>query len=474
MLQKIKQILQTDLSPIFKKEFYVFPKLTSFEVKKARKALKVNFVLPKLAKKKQIRPVFTITLFLVIFACGVYLGNQVDFKLISQSQANVLDTVKGWLWFLPQSEQKVISGETFDLKESENPVYAPQTSQEEMIILAVEKAIPAVVTIIISKDVPTYEQYIERQKPFGDSSPFEIQVPKLRQNGTQEQEIGSGSGFIVSKDGLIVTNKHVVYDNKAYYTVFMSDGSFYKAKVLGTDPVQDLALIKIETENEVNKTGQVKQKTFPILTLGDSSKIKIGQTAIAIGNALGEFSNTVSVGVISGTGRTITAEGAGISEILEDILQTDAAINKGNSGGPLLNLRGEVIGVNVAVAEEAQGIGFAVPINEAKIDIKQYQEQGKISRAFLGVRYVEADDSGVLISRGDNVNEPAITPDSAADKAGLKENDIILEVSGEKITPNNTLSKIIRQHYPGQTITLKVMRAQAILTLQAVLGDRTE
>ncbi|MCG2690260.1 PDZ domain-containing protein, partial [Candidatus Parcubacteria bacterium] len=193
-----------------------------------------------------------------------------------------------------------------------------------------------------------------------------------------------------------------------------------------------------------------------------------------IGNALGEFSNTVSVGVISGTGRTITAEGAGISEILEDILQTDAAINKGNSGGPLLNLRGEVIGVNVAVAQEAQGIGFAVPINEAKIDIKQYQEQGEISRAFLGVRYVEADDYGVLISKGDNANEPAITPNSAADKAGLKENDIILEVSGEKLTQEKTLSKIIRKYYPGQTITLKVLRAEITLTLQVTLGNRTE
>ncbi|MBM4177476.1 trypsin-like peptidase domain-containing protein, partial [Candidatus Gribaldobacteria bacterium] len=248
---------------------------------------------------------------------------------------------------------------------------------------------------------------------------------------------------------------------------------------------QDLALIKIDVKNEINSQGQIKTRDFPVLTLGDSSKIKIGQTAIAIGNALGEFSNTVSVGIISGKGRTITAQGAGIAETLEDILQTDAAINRGNSGGPLLNLKGEVIGINVAVAEDAQGIGFAVPINEAKINIKQYQEQGKISRAFLGVRYLEINkakqseralvvDYGALIIRGENINEPAITPGSAADKAGLKEGDIILEVSGEKITENNSLSKIIRQYYPNQTITLKIMRNGSILTLPVVLGDRTE
>lgn len=473
---------------IFKKEFHLFPGLTFFEQRKARKELKVNYFSPQLeGPKRKIRPMFSIALIFVLLFSGVYFFSKVDSEVLPEFEASIIGTIKGWLWFLPPEEAttSLTTSQSFELKESNNPVYSPQTTYEEMIISAVDKAIPAVVSIIISKDVPVYEQYLEKQKPFGDFYPLEIEVPKLKQKGTQEKQVGSGSGFIVSKDGLVVTNKHVVYDEKANYIVFLADGSAFKAIVLGKDPVQDLALIKIDVKNEINSQGQIKTRDFPVLTLGDSSKIKIGQTAIAIGNALGEFSNTVSVGIISGKGRTITAQGAGIAETLEDILQTDAAINRGNSGGPLLNLKGEVIGINVAVAEDAQGIGFAVPINEAKINIKQYQEQGKISRAFLGVRYLEinkaiqnekglAVDYGALIIRGENINEPAITPGSAADKAGLKEGDIILEVSGEKITENNSLSKIIRQYYPNQTITLKIMRNGSILTLPVVLGDRTE
>ncbi len=190
----------------------------------------------------------------------------------------------------------------------------------------------------------------------------------------EKQKVGGGTGFIVSSDGLIVTNKHVVSDKDAEYTVYLSDGKKYKAKVLAVHPVDDLALIKI------NASG------LPTLKLGDSDKIKLGQFVLAIGNALAEFQNTVSFGVISGLKRSITAsdESGGV-ERLEDLIQTDAAINFGNSGGPLINLRGEVIGINTAIAGGAENIGFAIPVNRVKKMIDEFRQRGKIEIPFLGV-----------------------------------------------------------------------------------------
>jgi len=367
--------------------------------------------------------------------------------------------------------------------------YNPQTTQEEAIINVVKNASPAAVSIIISKEVPVYEQYIQTQ-PFGDF--FQIQVPQLRQKGTELQTVGEGTGFIVSSDGMVLTNKHVVSEKGAFYKVVLSNGESFDAKVLATDPLQDLAVIKIQPNNPIKGTasnGAGGQSTstmpkFPVLSFGNSDGVIVGQTAIAIGNALGEFSNSVSVGVISGLGRSITASGGGVSETLENILQTDAAINKGNSGGPLLNLKGEVIGVNVAMAEGAQGIGFAIPANRARRDIRQVIEQGKISYAFLGIRYVlitpeiqQAQklsvDYGALISRGDSDTEPAIVAGSSADKAGLKEKDIILTADGIKISTKNPLSKIIQdQRLPGDKIVFKVLRNSKEITITATLDEK--
>ena len=230
---------------------------------------------------------------------------------------------------------------------------------EQAIVSAVKSASPSVVSIVISKNVPIYEQqYI---------NPFFYQYV---QKGTELQQVGAGSGFIVSSDGLVLTNKHVVQDSSAEYTVFTNDGSKYTAKVLALDPVQDLAVIKIEGFG----------LSFKPLALGNSDEMQIGQTVIAIGNALGQFSNTVSVGVVSGLQRTISASdrSRGFSETLQGIIQTDAAINSGNSGGPLLNLKGEVIGINTAIAEGAQNIGFAIPANMAKKAIQQVASSGKL------------------------------------------------------------------------------------------------
>lgn len=316
--------------------------------------------------------------------------------------------------------------------------YQSQSSQEELIIKVVKEVSPAVVSIM---------------------------------KGERE----GGTGFIVSEDGMILTNKHVVFDEEAEYTVFTNDGRRFSAKVLARDPIQDLAIIKIEQEN---------LQPFSVMKLGDSDKLESGQTVIAIGNALGEFRNTVSVGVISGLGRKITASGGSFVEILEDIIQTDAAINKGNSGGPLLNLRGEVIGINTAMAVNAQSIGFAIPINKAKKDIEQVKTIGKIVYPFLGIRYIlvnekvkqEYDlstDYGALIVDGEPGNS-AIWPDSPAEKAGLQEGDIVLGFDDEKITFENSLAKIIMRYNPGDEVVLKVLRDEQEFYIDIVLDERSE
>ena len=363
-------------------------------------------------------------------------------------------------------------------------------SQEQAVIRAVKKISPAVVSIIISKNLPVFEK--EYVNPFPDFPEFKeffgpgLEIPQYKQKGTKKQEIGGGSGFIISPDGMILTNKHVVADKDAEYTVLTNDGKRYPAKVLARDPVQDLAIVKIETKKSIiGKDGKLHGKPFPTVEIGDSSKLVPGQTVIAIGNALGEFRNTVSVGVISGLGRRITASGGGIVETLEDVIQTDAAINKGNSGGPLLDLNGKVIGINVAMAQGAQSIGFAIPINKAKRDINQIKSQGKIVYPFLGVRYIIITpeikrennlsvDYGALIVRGNKISELAVIPGSPADKAGLKENDIILEVNGEKITTSNSLSKIIQKYNPGDEVTLKVLSRGQEKEIRVKLGERSE
>ncbi len=335
-------------------------------------------------------------------------------------------------------------------------------TQEFFIVDAVKKTNPAVVSIVISKEIPTYEAYIDPSQqvnPFGDLFPgFNFNVPQYRQKGTEKKQIGSGSGFFVSSDGLIVTNKHVVADITALYTVFTNDGKKHIAKIIARDPVMDIAIMKIEGID------------FPSVSFGNSDTLQLGQSVIAIGNALGEFKNTVSVGVISGLSRSVTAgDATGKTELLDHVIQTDAAINPGNSGGPLLDLSGRVIGVNVAVAQGSQNIGFALPINSIKGVIESVKATGKIIRPYLGVRYVAINaevkeknnltvDYGVLVKIGATASDLAVIPGSSADKAGIVENDIILEIDGVKLDDKNSLASIIRQKSVGATIKLKILR----------------
>ncbi len=354
-------------------------------------------------------------------------------------------------------------------------LYKPAQAYEEAVVEAVEGATKSVVSIIISKDVPIIENC--PYNPFGDRSQlFEdffgagFNFSRPCKKGTERKEVGGGSGFIVSENGLIVTNKHVVSDEKAEYTVFNSEGKKYPAKVLAVDPIQDLALIQIEGNN------------FPAAKLGDSDGVKLGQTAIAIGNALSEYSNTVSVGVISGLARTVTASGQGIgTETIRGVLQTDAAINPGNSGGPLLNLRGEVIGINTAMAVDAQSIGFAIPINNAKRAIQSVKNTGKISVPYLGVRFLPVTEEMAkaqklkitegAVLRGSE-DGPAVILESPAAKAGLQAEDIILEVNNQKITTDKPLLSLVQNYSVGDEITLKVLRGEKELEIKVKLEER--
>jgi len=347
-------------------------------------------------------------------------------------------------------------------------------SEESAITEAVEKVNPAVVSIIVTKDLPIIERYYDYYNPFGDDffSPFRFRIPKEREKGTEKKEVGGGTGFLVSSEGILITNKHVVSDEEADYTVLMNDGTKYDAKVLARDPSTDLAFLKIEKNN------------LPFAELGDSTSLKLGQGVIAIGNSLGEFRNTVSTGVVSGLSRSITASGGFGTEAerLEGVVQTDAAINPGNSGGPLINLDGQVIGVNTAIVQGAQNVGFAIPINTAKRDLEDINEHGRIRRPFLGVRYIIINeaikdknqlsvDYGALITPGEEVGELAVMPGSPADKAGLEANDIILEMNEEKVDLENSLAKLILKYNVGDEITLRILHKGEEKILKITLAE---
>ncbi len=344
-------------------------------------------------------------------------------------------------------------------------------SINEVIPDVVRQSAPAVVSIAVTKDV----QQLQQVNPFGNfffgfPNPLQPQVPDG--SPSQKQKVGGGSGFFVTSDGLIVTNKHVVQSDDAEYTVFTNDNKQYNARVVSRDPANDIAIIQIDGNN------------FPTLPLGDSEKLQLGESVVAIGNALGEFPNTVSTGIVSGLARHITASGgsAGVEQ-LSGVIQTDAAINPGNSGGPLLNLQGEVIGVNSAVDPGAQNIGFAIAINDVKSAVESVKKSGKIIRPFLGVQYLEvtkelADekqlpvDYGAVLVRGEGATDFAVVPGSPANKAGLVENDIILEIDGQKLDANNQLAKIVSRHNVGDTLTLKVYHQGTTKSVAVTLVER--
>ena len=355
--------------------------------------------------------------------------------------------------------------------------YAPTDQYESDVMAAVKKVAPAVVSITISENVPIIENC---PSDFYGNIPPQFQqffgnLPTstpCTTGKTQLQQVGGGSGFIISSNGLILTNKHVVSNTGASYTVLLNNGKTYKATVLARDPSQDLAVLKIDA------TG------LPTVTLGDSNGLQLGQTAIAIGNALGQFSNTVSVGVVSGLGRTVTAAApdTGAQETLTGVIQTDAAINPGNSGGPLVDLRGDVIGIDTAVASNAQNIGFAIPINEAKTAINSVETTGSIKVPYLGVRYEPvtatlAAQKGLSASQGALVTagtsgQPAVVAGSPAANAGIRAGDIIESVNGTPVDAQNDLGNLINQYAVGTTVAIGLDRNGQSLTFNVTLAQR--
>lgn len=336
-----------------------------------------------------------------------------------------------------------------------------ETSATTEVVTA---ASDSVVSIVVTKE---YERVQRGGGNFGGSffQPF-FDDQGQAESVVEEVEIASGTGFVVTEDGLIVTNRHVVSESGSTYTIVFPNGDTYEAEVLDRDLTTDLALLQIEAEG------------LTPLALADSDEIVVGQSVIAIGNTLGEYSNTVTKGVISGLSRDLGGQYSGL-------IQTDAAINSGNSGGPLLNLDGEVIGINTAVDRSGEGIGFAIPINDAKSAIESVKEHGRIIRAGLGVRYIEITaeiaelndlpyDYGAYI-RGD-ARQFGVVVGGAADKAGINEGDIILEVDGTKVDDENPLSQLLKGKQVGEQVTLKVYQNaeenEVTVTLEELPGDK--
>lgn len=323
--------------------------------------------------------------------------------------------------------------------------------EESVVIDTVEQAGPSVVTVAIE----TPRRRVLQFNPFGGGF-------SQRYEGGQEQDIGSG--FIVSEDGLIITNKHVVDDENSTYKVITQDGNEYEVQKISRDPSNDIAILKIDASD------------LKPVELGSSEGLKVGQFVIAIGTALGEFRHTVTTGVVSGLGRGITAGSVfeGYVERLDDVIQTDAAINPGNSGGPLLNSAGQVIGVNVAVAAGAQNIGFAIPIDIVKYGLDQFNKTGNfVSKPFLGVEYQMISKTSAILN---DVPEGAfvinIVPGSPAESAGIIEEDIITEMGGLKITEESGgLADVISGKKPGDRVEVKIWRDGEEVILSTTLSD---
>ena len=319
---------------------------------------------------------------------------------------------------------------------------ATPSVEEEALIATIAKALPSVVSVVGIQE----------------------------QNGIRSV-VSRGSGFFATKDGLVFTNRHVVEAVGVTYRVFLADGRRFTVDSLAIDPLNDIAILKIKGTN------------FQALPFADSDKLSIGATVLTIGNSLGQYQNSVTRGVVSGLNRSLSAsnDSTGSTENYEDAIQTDAAINPGNSGGPLINSRGEVVGINSAVNRQGNGVGFAVPINNAAQALKSYQKHGRIVRPYVGVRYLTvtpdiqeekrlAQDYGALVSAGD-IPAPAVLSGSPADKAGLKENDVILTVNGVLVRGQNTLKRMVGKFNPGETLTLLVNRGGKIVTISLTLSE---
>jgi serine protease Do len=337
-------------------------------------------------------------------------------------------------------------------------------------VLIIKKSIPAVVSVSVYKDIDA----ATKEKPFSLFALTDTQKKKtsaLARNVIGGHlRIDGGSGFLVDKSGIVVTNMHVVHQHHLHYEVTTSEDVSYKAKLVGIDVVSDVAFLKISSRD-----------AFPILPLGDSSKVELGQSVLAIGNALGLFNNTVSEGIISGLSRAIEANSKEMKESLRGLIQTDAAINPGNSGGPLIDAKGRVIGINAAVVSRAENIGFAIPVNVIKDDIARIKKYGKLQKPFLGVRYIMLSPSlarrfsllqktGALVT-APSLHEDAVLPSSPAFRAKIKEGDIITHVNDTLLSSSFSLYDALEQHGIHKKITLTIIRGSTPKQIDVFLEE---
>ena len=402
--------------------------------------------------------------FVTSFVTGI-----VTVALIDQAPARVTETFQKVVEFVRETPSENMNNSEGSKDQEITVIF-----QDSQVVKIVREVSPAVVSVVASKDVPVIDRYFIN--PFFDDpllkdfipEEFFLQYQVPQEGETKRVQVSSGSGFFVSKDGMLITNRHVVGDIEADYTIVMNNGKKLSAKVLARDPAQDIAVLKVEGDN------------FPFISLGNSDNINIGETVVVIGNALGEFQNTVSVGIVSGLRRTIIVSSG---TELREVIQTDAAINLGNSGGPVLDLTGKAIGISTAVARGAENIGFALPINFISKAISDVNNFGEIRYAYLGVRYAMinaeiAKEKNLSVDRGALVmpagNYPAVMPNSPAFEAGVKEGDVILEISGEVISPDKTLASIISQRRIGDEIELKILRDGEEIILKVKLAERPE
>lgn len=401
-----------------------------------------------------------ILIVILIVILGLYSGIQTYLpqlgNIIASQGINLNNNTSG----LPQEKVKVVS-------------------EESVTINAVKKVGPSVVTV---EEISSNSQNQQQSNPFFDpfggmfGSPFGSGGGSSNGGssnggsglgGSSNTPVAIGSGFIISSSGLIVTNKHVVSD-PGTYVVITSNDKKYNVKQIYQDPQNDIAVVKI---NPADNPGQVLK---PVV-LGNSNNLQVGQFVVAIGTALGEFRNTVTTGVISGLGRGITAgsQFAGETENLSDVIQTSAAINPGNSGGPLINDANQVIGINTAVAQNGQNIGFALPINTVKAALQNFnQNGGKFTYPYLGVQYKIIDRNQAILY---NVPQGAfiaqVVSGSPAESAGLQQGDIITKIDNQSLNTPNALSDIIAKKNVGQTVSITYWRNGNTSTISVTLGS---
>ena len=330
---------------------------------------------------------------------------------------------------------------------------------------------PAVVSIVLLKPLEDLKKEFATIKGKPKRAKFEVPPEKINAEGLVD--VGGGSGFIVDKTGIILTNRHVIEEHGVEYAVTTSEGKTYPAKLLARDPVDDVAILKIESD-----------KKLPTIDLGNSSEVELGQSVLAFGNALGIFKDTVSMGIISGLSRAVSAHGDPNAPIQEmrGLIQTDAAINPGNSGGPLVTMYGDVIGINAAIVAGAENISFAIPINSAKRDLNDLKKYGYIRRPLFGVRYLILNPDfkqkmnlpvahGALVTKEHPI-DVAVVAQSPAGLADIRENDIILSWNGEKIVQEKSIQDFLENSNVGDRIKLSVLRGNKELQKEVVLTER--